>query len=214
MLFLLNTSCAWQWMNISDSDRAVLESAVDATISPQTWTLSAIRRRLAQHEKLDTNDVVTNEVYRVTGGWPTLLDLLFDRCGKETDMRAAILQLGAQLGDPDSDISSQMRRQLGITEPASAARAFKFIVKDGEGKLIRSIDFALIGGEPATASQCNVYVTIYCRSIRLLRRWRHKYDDANTRAGRKFAKYSKICRRNTRGPLRAAQHSGAPARHN
>ena len=71
----------------------------------------------------------------MTGGWSYLLDDLFKRCGKETDLRPTALQIEQDLAAPDSLLARGFRSQLGIAQSEVAQRVLDFVLKEGEGQV-------------------------------------------------------------------------------
>lgn len=157
ILFLFDPQFTGQWLGLPATEWRRLEEAADAALWPRPWTLSAIRRRLAQHDKLDTDDVGSIEVLRVTGGWPYLLDDLFTRCGKETDLRPAAREIEQELTDRDSKLARDFRSRLGIMKNEVAQRVLTFVLDEGDGKLPEELlTPEMVGGNPElTGLQCN-----------------------------------------------------------
>lgn len=156
VLFLFDSQCTWQWLGLPQSERTGIEEAADAVLWPRPWTLSAIRRRLAQHDKLDTDDAGSQEALRVTSGWPYLLDELFNRCGKETDLKPTAQELQQDLKTTHSRLAQEFMPRLGVAKSEVAQRVLDFILKDGEGRLPEDLlTPEMLGGTPQlTVAQC------------------------------------------------------------
>ncbi|PKN60689.1 MAG: hypothetical protein CVU53_01790 [Deltaproteobacteria bacterium HGW-Deltaproteobacteria-11] len=157
ILFLFDPQSTWQWVGLSESERLELEEAADAALWPRPWTLSAIRRRLAQHDKLDTDDVGSKEALRVTEGWPDLLNDLFQRSGKETDLRPAAQEIEQELTTRDSKLTQHFRSRLGTIRNEATQRVLKFVLEEGDGQLPEELlTPEIVGGKPELiALQCN-----------------------------------------------------------
>lgn len=156
ILFLFNPQSTWQWVGLPEVERLRVEEAADAALWPRPWTDSAVRRRLAQHEKWDNNDEGTRAALQATGGWPLLLDTLFERCGKETDVRSTARQIAEELAAPNSPIANGFWSELGLGKNETGHRVLKFIVEDGHGQVAcEDLTPVLIGGTPElTEVQC------------------------------------------------------------
>jgi hypothetical protein len=135
VLLLFDPMATWQWLRLPPSTRRELEDAADAAVSPRLWTLPAVRRRLAQHEKMDAEDRGSKEALHATGGWSYLLNELFRRSGKEIDLHPAAEQLGNDLDDPVSALAREFRSRVGVAESAVAEKVLKFIVEEANGEL-------------------------------------------------------------------------------
>ena len=153
VVFLLDPEATWNWLALPRESRTALEDACDASLAPGRWSLSAIRRRLAQHEKMD-KDEVCSEVLRVTGGWPILLDVLLETSGKQTDLRPICQILEAELTDAASGLRQRFRDSLGFSRNQTATRVLQFVA--GEHQVpIELLTPDLVGGIPElSASQC------------------------------------------------------------
>lgn len=157
VLFLFDPQCTWQWLGLPEPERVEIEEAADAVLWPRPWTLSAVRRRLAQHDKLDADDAGSRETLRVTGGWPYLLDELFTRCGKETDLKPTAQEIERDLNTADSRLAQAFVSRLGAARSEVAQRVLDFVLKDGEGQLPEELlTPEMIGGVPGlTVGHCN-----------------------------------------------------------
>lgn len=155
VLFFFDPKSTWNWLEIAEPERRNIEDAVDAVLSPRYWTLSAVRRRLVQHDKMDKDDIASREVLSATGGWPYLLDELFKRCGKQTDPRPFAQDITKEINTPDSRLASDLRSGSGLARNAVAQRIFSFIAEEGQvPEELLSPD--MIGGSPElTMAQCN-----------------------------------------------------------
>jgi hypothetical protein len=180
VIFLLNDQATWRWLGMPVRERIQLEEASDAALWCRPWTLSAVRRRLAHHEKLDDNTAsFSAAALAATGGWPFLLDELFRQCGKETDIRPTVRALEAELKTPDSSLVTKFHAQLGLSTlfGEQARRLLDFIRKEGgTGQLeIGYLLPDLIGGAPLlTPEQCDRALE-YLQRLNLVR---IRYDSA------------------------------------
>lgn len=131
VVFLLDPEATWNWLSLPHDIRTSLEDACDAALAPGRWSLSAIRRRLAQHERIYRDDVCS-EVQRVTGGWPFLLDVLFQKSGRQMDVRPVCQVLEAEFVDPASGLQQRFRDSLGLSRNQTATRVLQFVAREGQ----------------------------------------------------------------------------------
>ena len=80
ILFVFDPESTRNWLSLSHQQRQEIENQVDVVTFPRRWNLLGIRQRLRQQDKIDS-DEVCRTVLEATGGWPSLLDVLFERCG-------------------------------------------------------------------------------------------------------------------------------------
>ncbi len=155
ILFLFDPQSTWQWLGMPEEERTRIEEAADAVLWPRPWTLSAIRRRLAQHDKFDTDDVGSKEALDVTAGWPWLLDELFRRCGKDTDIKPPAQTIERDLATPDSGLRQALSSALGIATNETAQRVMRFVLDEGQAGQIPDewLTPELIGGSPELTRQ-------------------------------------------------------------
>ena len=82
VLFFFDPRATWSWLSLPPDERTILEGHLKSLISPGRWNTVGIHQRLAQHGKLDTEETC-EAILRTIGGWPSLLDVLFYRCGTQ-----------------------------------------------------------------------------------------------------------------------------------
>jgi hypothetical protein len=147
ILFLFDPSATWRWLSLPQNRREELENSADAIVLPHCWNLSGIRQRLAQHDKLHS-DEVCQLVLRATGGWPLLLDTLFERCSGRDDPRPVAQTIGRELVEAGSALGQQFRPALGLEVNAIVHRILEFVLRENEVP-VDLVTPELIGGEPA-----------------------------------------------------------------
>ena len=142
--------------------RENLEDRADSVVFPRRWNLIGVRQRLAQHDKIHP-DEVCEEILQATGGWPCLLDILFDRCGKENDPRPSAEAIERELVDSSLRRGPQFRQSLGLEGNDVARCVLDFVVREGQVPADLVVP-DLVGGEPVlTFEECN-------RAVEYLRR--------------------------------------------
>ena len=123
---------------------------MDAVVWPHRWNLSGVRQRLAQHNKMDSEEIC-RFVLDVTGGWPLLLDTLFERCGAEDDPRSSAKAIGAQLVRSDSALGERFRASLGLDVNEDVRRVWEFIRREDQVP-VEWITPEMVGSAPASGS--------------------------------------------------------------
>jgi hypothetical protein len=105
---------------------------------------------------LDTNGTRTTAALEATGGWPYLLDVLFERCGEKTDLKPTADQMIKELNDPNSPLAGDFRSRLGLGHKI-ADQVLRFIMQEGKNGLEEELlQPELIEGDTQlTAAQCN-----------------------------------------------------------
>jgi len=130
ILFLFDSSATIAWLSLSHIERKQLEKDMDAIVSPRHWNLDGINHRLRQNEKINTEDIIGKAVLRETGGWPILLDRLFDLCGEDGDVKPAIENLKKELEASDSDMCKKFRKSLGLEVNELVYRIWEIVFQD------------------------------------------------------------------------------------
>ena len=130
VLFVFDHQATWSWHLLPTNQRENLETRVDVVMQPRRWDMIGIRQRLALQDKINT-DRVCQQVLRATGGWPMLLDEVFDRCGAERAELHDFAQLiEAELAEPMSPLRLQFTSALGIEEHMIRG-VLDFILREG-----------------------------------------------------------------------------------
>jgi len=156
VLFIFDPQATWAWLSLPQGLRTDLENRADAVAFPRRWNPVGVRQRLAQHDKMHS-DEICQQVLRATGGWYYLLENLFARCGKQDDPRPSAQGIEGELADPDSQLRQQFFRSLGLEVSNTVYRVLDFVLQEPENEV--SADFVimpeLVEGEPAlTPEEC------------------------------------------------------------
>jgi hypothetical protein len=146
VFFLCDPPATWTWLSLPQPQRAELENRADTVICPHRWDLLGIRQRLAQHDKLHSEEVC-QAVFHATGGWPLLLDTLFERCGSQDDPRPAIQTIDREMAEPASLLCQQFRQSLGLDMHTAVRRVLGFVLREDHVP-VEVITPEWIGGEP------------------------------------------------------------------
>ena len=147
VLFLFDPPATWAWLSLPQRQRGELENRADAVVFPHHWNLLGIRQRLDQLGKLHS-DEVCQAVLHATGGWPLLLDALFERCGRQDDPRPAVKAIEREMAEPESVLCQQFRDALGLEIHEAVRRVLDF-VRHEDHVPVDLITPEWIGGEPA-----------------------------------------------------------------
>jgi hypothetical protein len=153
VLFLFDPPGTWRWLSLPQTRREELENRADALAFPHRWNLVGIRQRLAQHNKMHS-DEVCQQVRRATGGWPILLNTLFDRCGRHDDPRPFAQAIESELTDRGVALRRQFSSCVGLEGNEIARHVLEFILRE-EPVPLELLTPELIGGElPVTPEDC------------------------------------------------------------
>jgi hypothetical protein len=131
ILFILDPEHTWRWLGLPKSDRLFLENQVDVATYLRRWNLRSVSQRLAQRDKIHSEEVC-QEVLQATGGWPYLLDELFRRCGLHDDPRPYASELRQELATSGSPLSLGFWKALGLDAHRNVLRMLEFILKERE----------------------------------------------------------------------------------
>jgi ribosome recycling factor len=129
VLFVFGPRSAWRWLSIPEKDRLSMENQVDTATSLRRWSQRSILQRLAQQDKIHSEDVC-QEILRVTGGWPCLLDALFERCGLRDDPRLYALDMERELADPGTPLFGSFLESLGLEASESIRGILDLILRE------------------------------------------------------------------------------------
>lgn len=131
ILFLFDSSATIAWLSLPHIERKQLEDRTDAVVFPLHWNLDGINHRLHQNEKISPEDI-GKAILHETGGWPILLDRLFDLCGEDRDVKPAIENLKKELQVSNSDICKKFRESLGVEVNELVYRIWKIVFQEQE----------------------------------------------------------------------------------
>lgn len=132
VLFLFDPAALLAWLALPTDVRAQLENRVDAVEAPRRWNEIGVRQRLDQGEAMDSPEVC-RAILDATGGWPTLLDALFETVRPQSDPRPEAQAFAQQLRAPGSPLRAQFRMALGLEASPAVARVLTQIAADSSG---------------------------------------------------------------------------------
>ena len=150
VLFFFDPRATWSWLSLPPDERTMLEGHLKSLISPGRWNTVGIHQRLAQHGKLDTGDTC-EAILRAIRGWPSLLDVLFYRCGTQQDPGPTAETIRKEFQEKHTKSGQQFRHCLGLWESDSTQRVLAFIW-DGQPVALNHVTPKAIGGEPTLSS--------------------------------------------------------------
>ncbi len=163
VLFLFDPSSTWAWLSLHQERRKRLEDRMEV-VWPPRWNLSGIRRRLDQHDKMCSEDICQS-VLDETGGWPLLLDALFDRCDMEDNPRAFAKKIGEEVAQSDdSALGRRFRGSLGLNVNEVVRRVWEFICREDQVP-VELITSDMFEGEPVLSSQDCAKAVEYLRRM-------------------------------------------------
>jgi hypothetical protein len=145
VFFVFDPDAAWEWCRMSEERRAAVEERIGAgaVISPRRWNLLGVAQRLRQRELLDTKQVCEG-ILEATGGWPWLLDHVFQQFDAGADPREVGEMMGAALA-PDGTLTQNFRKALGVNGRLAPELILKLVISETQGAPIDLIVPAYFG---------------------------------------------------------------------
>jgi hypothetical protein len=131
VLLCFDPAGTWAWHTLPAATRRELEDASDAVAHLSRWDEDAILFHLKQADKMNL-PAVGKHLLQVTGGWPILLDEVFQRCGEVDDPRGAADQLAAELA-AETPWKSKFREALGLETLPHAPAVIEVLRQLGGG---------------------------------------------------------------------------------
>jgi hypothetical protein len=110
VLFVFNPRSAWSWL--LGPARSELETEVDAVVATRRWNQTAIHQRLNYNEMYDHADRVPF-LESTTGGWPVLLDVVFERASAKRDPQPEATALVNSLVH-NHDMGDEFLQKVGL----------------------------------------------------------------------------------------------------
>jgi hypothetical protein len=95
VIFVFPPKAAWEWLQRGE-EASSIEASLDGVISLRAWTETALRRRLEEQDKI-ASELHSRQLLDGTGGWPLLVDEVFDRCRRNPDVQSATSEIRAEL---------------------------------------------------------------------------------------------------------------------
>lgn len=166
VFFIFNERDTWNWLSQTIEHREDLENRADAYEFPQCWSMAGLRHRLERHDKLAT-DEICQEIQRVTGGWPFLLDELLTRGRHLFDLRSTANELETELKNPKSQLRQGFQNSLGLGVNDVIGQILKtlFQLQEGDEKIP-----AMVVTPELFDIQANITQADCDRSLEFLRR--------------------------------------------
>ena len=140
IFFALDSDTTFQWHELPTTHREALEEKTDAALFPYKLDKIGIQQRLSQSkpEKVYTEDACSI-VESSTGGWPWLVNTLFDLCKGETDARPGAIKISNMLSEPNSKLSTAFRKCLGVETYPDAWQLTKALIQWDEEEIPEDI---------------------------------------------------------------------------
>ena len=124
--FIFDPRATWSWLSLPPQYREAIEDEADVMTSPWRWNVSGIQQRLSHHHKMDTSEVC-QQVLEATGGWPYLLDVLFYRCGTQSDPRPFAEAIHHEITENSTKLVQQFHHCLGLDSNENTHKVLTFI---------------------------------------------------------------------------------------
>jgi hypothetical protein len=147
------------WLALPEDERADLENRVDAVEVPRRWNEVGVRQRLDQLEVIDSQEVC-HEILAATGGWPLLLDALFESVKPQSDPRSAAQDFAHHFAEARSQLREQFRLSVGFNAHPSLSAVLMQIVAETHGMPADETGIALLADTAGLSpEECETVVT-------------------------------------------------------
>ncbi len=155
VIFVLSPSATYEWFLLPSTKRDEIENRLDCVTAPTVWDETGLKLRL-EHLDMPSNPA---QILGVTGGWPWLLDHLFDqhfergKTRNPEDHIEGLNNIEFDLQESSSDLHKSFYASLGLdcTRPL-LKQIFHFICDVGVKKT-EDLDVDLIKEYIAEISQ-------------------------------------------------------------
>jgi hypothetical protein len=128
LVYLLSPAATIDWLRLTEAKRIVLTKSLEAAVWLRRYSAKALRHRL-----IDADMVADDEVCRLlmeaTGGWPHLVELLFSRTGRTTDIRPEAKRLLTELSSPP--LSEEFLEMLGVPRQSPGWKLMETLAHEG-----------------------------------------------------------------------------------
>ncbi len=102
------------WHSLPSETRLTLESAVDCVVAMSLWHPSIVQTHFKKGDRLGGQDVF-DTIVACTGGWPLLLNEVFQRCGEGQDPSQHAESVSLELNS-HSELQRTFAEKCGATE--------------------------------------------------------------------------------------------------
>lgn len=154
LLFLFDPGATWNWLDQPADERKRVEDEVDVWTFPRRWDALGVRQRLTQRSLMDRDDVVRT-ILETTGGWPMLLDALFDRCGELDDPLPRARAIYNEVGT-DSPVRESFLSSLGLRTCSLGVRLLDLLRDVGPASSADVAELVQTEDPHLTLAQCTV----------------------------------------------------------
>ena len=158
---LFNPLHTWRWLQLEPKELEGIESRADSVVFPRRWNIEGIRQRLtlSQPNILGTDDVC-EKIMSATGGWPILVDCLFDRCDvNNPDPRPVITEIQNELNTSDSSLCKLFKNSVGLEIDSLPIRLLKALIREQVEFPLELLEPDILGDEP-NISKDRLYSTV------------------------------------------------------
>jgi hypothetical protein len=126
VVFVFGPQATRDWLRVPEKMLVDLESRVDAALTLGRWDVPGLRRRLEQHGMM-SSEQRCERIVDATGGWPLLVDALFDRVGRRDDPLPASEQIRTELATPNSTMAQGFLASVGLDATPEARQVARFV---------------------------------------------------------------------------------------
>jgi len=160
IVYVLHPAATRDWLRLPDPTRKTLNDGLEAAVWLRRYSAKALRHRL-----IDADMVADDEVCRLlmeaTGGWPHLVELLFSRTGRTTDIRPEARRLLTELSTPP--LSEEFLEMLGVPRQSPGWKLLEALAHEGPlNREYLTPDLVDLGSE-ITPEQCDQWLDFLLR---------------------------------------------------
>lgn len=152
-------AAAWDWLLLAPADRQKYENLVYPVLYLQRWTLAGIRQRLEMEERR-SSDTICHAIMAATGGWPLLLDALFDRSEREVSLLKPAESWQAHPCGGDEALTRDFLSRLGLDTSPVVRKLLECVGSYGWMKQDDYTPSFLAGELQVDASVCEAAIAI------------------------------------------------------
>jgi hypothetical protein len=163
--FAFDPSATWKWVLLPNDVRKENEDMADAWVCTRKWNLEGLKQRMAQHDKLHQENIL-KQILGTTGGWPILLEELFERSKKRDDVRPFLQDINSELRDTNSLLRKGFLASLGIQDSGPAKAILEYVQDLGDNETV-PIDMIapeyITGGPRLSEDECSAGIEYLAR---------------------------------------------------
>ncbi len=121
IVFLLSSHAVWDWVvSLSDVREKIEYDTSFRQTSLKRWAKNGIYHSLRQHDVMNDSDETCSYILKNTGGWPWLLQKIFERCKTNDDPCVVTNNIKEEILQPGSAMRDLFKESLSFSHEAAA----------------------------------------------------------------------------------------------